>query len=111
MKYVVFYESAEDVAAKAPVHFAAHCAHWARFVEAGELELIGTFADPQADGSMAVFRSRAAAEAFVRDDPFVLGGVVASWRILDWNEALTRGEDSAHAGSPNPGAQQGPGAE
>lgn len=101
MKYVVFYESAEDVAAKAPAHFAAHCAHWTRFVEAGELELIGTFADPQADGSMAVFRSRAAAEAFVKDDPFVLGGVVASWRILDWNEALTRGGDPARAGSPD----------
>lgn len=90
MKYVVFYASAENVAAKAPAHFAAHCAHWARFVEAGQLELIGTFADPQADGSMAVFATREAAEAFVKDDPFVLNDVVASWRILAWNEALTR---------------------
>lgn len=95
MKYVVFYESADDVAAKAPVHFAAHCAHWAKFVESGELELIGTFADPQADGSMAVFKTREAAEEFVKGDPFVLNGVVSSWRILGWNEALTRGSDAA----------------
>jgi uncharacterized protein YciI len=37
---------------------------------------------------MAVFRSRAAAEEFVREDPFVLNGVVASHEIKDWNETL-----------------------
>lgn len=90
MKYVVFYESAENLAAKAPAHIAAHVAYWDRFLKTGELELIGTFADAQADGAMSVFRTRQAAEAFVKDDPFVVNGVVASWRILEWNEALTR---------------------
>jgi uncharacterized protein YciI len=89
MKYVVFYESADDVAAKAPAHFAAHRAHWGSFVEKGELAMIGTFADAQQDGSMAVFTTRESAEAFVKDDPFVLNGVVKSWRILEWNEVLT----------------------
>ena len=92
MKYVVFYESADDVAEKAPAHFAAHCARWAEYAERGELELIGTFADPQKDGTMAVFTTRSAAEEFVEGDPFVLHGVVRSWRILEWNEALTRSE-------------------
>lgn len=98
MKYVVFYQSAPNVAVNARAHFAAHRAHWAEFVAAGELERIGTFADPQADGSMAVFKTREAAEAFVKDDPFVLNGVVDSWRILGWNEALTR--DPAPADTP-----------
>lgn len=89
MKFVVFYESSDNVAAKAPEHFAAHRAHWAAFVESGDLVMIGTFANPQDDGSMAVFRTREAAEAFVEADPFVLHGVVKAWRILGWNEALT----------------------
>jgi uncharacterized protein YciI len=86
----VFYQSADDVAPKAPARFAAHRAHWAQFVDRGELLMIGTFADPQQDGSMAVFTSRAAAEQFVKDDPFVLHGVVSSWRTLEWNEALAK---------------------
>lgn len=89
MKYVVFYESSDDVAAKAPQHFAAHRAHWAGFVDRGDLVMIGTFENAQDDGSMAVFRTREAAEAFVEADPFVLNGVVKSWRIVGWNEVLT----------------------
>jgi uncharacterized protein YciI len=91
MKHVLFYESSDDVAAKAPAHFAAHRAHWAAFVERGDLVMIGTFADAQRDGSMAIFRTREAAEAFVEADPFVLNGVVEAWRILGWNEVLTTG--------------------
>jgi uncharacterized protein YciI len=88
MKYVVFYESADDLAAKAPAHFAAHAARYQEFVERGELLMIGSFANPQEEGSMAVFTTRAAAEDFVAGDPFVLHGVVRSWFIREWNEAL-----------------------
>ncbi len=88
MKAVVFYESADDVATRARPHFAAHCARWKVFADRGELLMIGTFANAQEDGSMAIFSTRAAAEAFVRDDPFVLHGVVRNWTIRDWNEAL-----------------------
>jgi uncharacterized protein YciI len=48
----------------------------------------GPFADPQADGSMSLFTTREAAEEFVRDDPFVLNGVIRAWRILEWDEGL-----------------------
>ena len=88
MKYFVFYESADDLAAKAPAHFAAHAARYQEYVERGELLMIGPFANPQEEGSMAVFTTRAAAEDFVAGDPFVLHGVVKSWRIQEWNEAL-----------------------
>src|ERR1019366_3626676 len=50
--------------------------------------MIGWFTNAQDDGAMGVFTSRAAAEEFVRGDPFVLGGVVRKWTILDWNEVL-----------------------
>lgn len=32
--------------------------------------MIGTFSNPQEEGSMAVFTSREAAEEFVKDDPY-----------------------------------------
>ena len=88
MKYVVTYESADNVAERAPVHFAAHVTRYQPYVERGELIMIGTFADPQKDGSMAIFTTREAAEDFVKGDPFLLNGVVKSWRILEWNEAI-----------------------
>ena len=39
---------------------------------------------------MAIFNTREAAEEFVKGDPFVLNGVVRSWQIRDWNEALSQ---------------------
>lgn len=52
--------------------------------------MIGTFANAQEDGSMAVFTTREAAEAFARDDPFVVNGVVRRWYIREWNEAIAK---------------------
>ena len=88
MKYVLFYESADDVMSKAPIHFPAHEARLREFHARGELLMVGTFADPQEQGSMAIFPTRAAAEAFVDGDPFVLNGVVRRWEIREWNEIL-----------------------
>lgn len=88
MKYVVFYESAEDMLPKARQHFAAHQARYGIFVNNGTLLMIGTFANPQEEGSMGIFTNREAAEEFVRDDPFVLNGVVRRWHIREWNEVL-----------------------
>ena len=89
MKYVLLYESADDVASKAPGHFPAHKARLDEFHARGDLLMVGTFGDPQAQGSMAIFRTRDAAEEFAREDPFVTGGVVARYEIRDWNEILS----------------------
>jgi uncharacterized protein len=88
VKYVVFYESAEDMLPKARLHFAAHQARYSRFVNDGTLLMIGTFGNPQDEGSMGIFKTRKAAEEFVREDPFVLHGVFRSWHIQEWNEVL-----------------------
>ena len=37
---------------------------------------------------MAIFRSREAAEAFVKEDPFILEGLVKSYVIRDWNDTM-----------------------
>ena len=87
-KYVLFYESAEDVMSKAPLHFEAHRARLDEFHGRGELLMVGTFADPQTQGAMSIFTTREAAEAFVEGDPFVLNGVVRGWEIREWHEVL-----------------------
>lgn len=76
--FVALYASADDVAAKAPAQFPAHKARLDDFHARGELLMVGTFGDPQAQGSMAIFASRQGAEDFVAGDPFVLNGVVKS---------------------------------
>ena len=53
--------------------------------------MLGTFEDPQRDGSMSVFRTAEAAEEFAAGDPFVINGVVRAWHIRGWNEALVPG--------------------
>ena len=88
MKFVLLYSSADDVLETAPVHYPAHRARVDEFHARGDLLMIGTFADPVKDGSMAIFATREAAEAFVEGDPFVLNGVVARWELREWNEVL-----------------------
>jgi uncharacterized protein len=88
VKYVLFYDSADDLATKAPAVFPAHQARWADFLKDGSLLMIGPFAEAQSEGSMAIFRTREAADAFATSDPFVLEGVVKRWRVQAWNEVL-----------------------
>jgi len=89
VRYVLLYESSDEVAEKAPLHFAAHRARWAEFNERGTLLLIGPFSDQS--GALGVFTTREAAEEFAAGDPFVLQGVVKSWQIWEWREALGGG--------------------
>ena len=58
MKYILIYDSADDVAQTAPVHFAAHRARWKDFQADGTLLLIGPYSDQS--GALAVFTTRAA---------------------------------------------------
>jgi predicted enzyme related to lactoylglutathione lyase/uncharacterized protein YciI len=89
-KYVLFYDSSEAACDLAPIHFPAHSARVEEFHARGELLLVGTFADPMADGSMSVFTSREAAERFVDGDPFRTEGVIKSWQIKEWHESYLR---------------------
>ena len=88
MKYVLFYESADDVLSTAPIHSPAHRAHCERFHSRGTLLMAGVFAKPREDGAMSIFTTRDAAEEFARGDPFVVNGVVRHWYIREWNEGL-----------------------
>ena len=56
-----------------------------KYINSGEIIGVGPFADR---GNMAIFKSRAAAEEFVKEDPFIIEGLVKSFVIRDWNDTL-----------------------
>ena len=64
-----------------------HKAFLDQFVARGEVVGVGPFTDP-GGGNMALFRSRAAAEAFVSGDPFLLEGLVQAYQIKDWGDQM-----------------------
>jgi len=57
-----------------------------RWIQRGEVIGIGPFSDK--GGNMAIFKTRAAAEQFVTEDPFILEGLIKSFAIRDWNDNL-----------------------
>lgn len=85
MKTVVIGESSgasmETIMAVYPRHKVIVDKYVARGVVLG----IGPFTD---GGNMAVFKTRADAEAFAREDPFILEGLVKSFVIKDWRDSL-----------------------
>lgn len=85
MKAVMIGESSgasmEDIMAVYPRHKAVAD----KFIQRGDVIGIGPFADR---GNMAIFKTREAAEQFVKEDPFVLEGLVKSYSIRDWNDNL-----------------------
>lgn len=56
-----------------------------KYIRQGDVVGIGPFMDR---GNMAIFKTRAAAEAFVKEDPFILEGLVASVTIREWDDNL-----------------------
>jgi uncharacterized protein YciI len=55
------------------------------FKARGEIIGIGPFMD---GGNMGIFRTRAAAEAFAKEDPFILEGLVKTFVIREWNDTM-----------------------
>jgi len=58
VRFVLFYESADDVLTKAPPHFPADSARLDEFHRAGTLLMMGPFGNPQSEGSMSIFITR-----------------------------------------------------
>jgi len=88
MKYVLTYRSTPDFIEKVPAHIDAHRALWRTFHGDSRLLMVGPFSDPPLGDAMGIFTTREAAEEFVRLDPFVANGIVATWTIREWNEVL-----------------------
>ena len=87
MKVVMFYDVAPDGMTKARENLPGHRARLDEFHRRGVLLMAGPYANP-AEGALAIFTSREAAEEFIQGDPFVMNGVVGKWSLREWNEVL-----------------------
>jgi uncharacterized protein len=85
MKSVVIGESSGAAMGDIMKVYPRHKVIVDKYIARNEVIGIGPFADM---GNMAIFKSRAAAEQFVREDPFILEGLVKSFVIRDWNDSI-----------------------
>ena len=87
MKILSFYETTPDALPKLAVHFPAHRARLDEFHARGVLIAAGPLGNSP-EGAMAIFTTREAAEEFIQGDPFVVSGLIARWRLVEWNPAF-----------------------
>jgi uncharacterized protein YciI len=92
MHYLLLYEANDNYEERRKPFRPAHLAHARAAAARGDLVLGGAFANP-IDGAAIVFRgdSPAAAEAFAKADPYVVNGVVKSWRVREWTTVVGEG--------------------
>ena len=89
MHYLLMYDVVADyVNARAPFR-KVHLLHAHAAYQRGEILLGGALANP-ADGAVLVFQgdSPKAAENFAKTDPYVLNGLVTSWRVREWTTVV-----------------------
>jgi len=89
MHYLLLYEYVENAVEKRAPFREEHLGLARAAQQRGELVLAGAFADP-VDGAALVFKgdTPAVAESFVRDDPYVKGGLVTRWRVRPWTVVI-----------------------
>jgi len=85
VKAVIIGESSGATMDAIMAAYPRHKAVVEKFKARGEVIGIGPFADR---GNMGIFRTRAAAEAFAKEDPFILEGLVKSFVIRDWSDTM-----------------------
>jgi len=89
MRWVLIYELVDDYLARRVAVREEHLGLARAAHDRGELLLAGALADPY-DRALLVFAGDGpdVAEAFARADPYVIQGLVSSWKVRQWNEVL-----------------------
>jgi uncharacterized protein len=92
MHYLLIYDLVPDYLERRAALRDAHLERAWQAAERGDLLLGGACADP-ADMAVLLFKgdSPAAAEAFAQGDPYVLNGLVATWRVREWTTVVGEG--------------------
>lgn len=94
MHYLLIYDVVPDyVTRRAPLR-TAHIGLARAAAARGELVLGGALNPPE--GVVLLFRgdSPAAAEAFAKADPYVVNGIVTSWRVKEWTTVVGPGAEA-----------------
>jgi hypothetical protein len=89
MHFLLFYEVTPDYLGRRGEFRAEHLALAWQYADRGELLLGGALGDP-VDGAILLFRcdSPETVERFVKSDPYVANGLVASWRVRPWTTVV-----------------------
>ena len=103
--YALFYEVVDDFVARRAPFRREHLRLAAEARKRGEILLAGALAEP-ADRALIVFHGadKSLAEAFARQDPYVVNGLVKKWEVRPWNVVV--GNEPASSSSfsaPAPG--------
>lgn len=87
--FLLFYEGAPDYLERRPQFRSDHLKYAWAAQERGELIVAGALADP-IDGAVLMFAGDDAsvAEAFARADPYIVNGLVKSWRVREWTTVI-----------------------
>jgi hypothetical protein len=89
MKAVLIYGIAPNTTMESLVAaFPRHKAVIEEFAARGDVLGIGSFSDRT--GALGIFKTRDAAESFVKADPLVLEGLVGSHKIKEWADMFER---------------------
>ncbi len=89
MHFLLFYDTAPDYLERRATFRSEHLAlAWAAH-ERGELILGGALNDP-VDGAVLLFQgdSPEVAAHFAEADPYVINGLIASWRVRPWTTVV-----------------------
>jgi uncharacterized protein len=92
MHYLLFYDVVDNYVERRKPFRPEHFRYAQASYDRGELVLAGALANP-VDGAVFVFRGATAehAENFAKSDPYVLNGLVKSWRVREWTTVLGDG--------------------
>jgi len=97
MHYILFYEFVDNFTEKRAPFRQAHRDHVHQSYERGAIVLAGALAEP-VDGGVLIFNgsSSGAAEEFAKNDPYVLNGLVKSWKVRKWMTVVGEGSTPSH---------------
>jgi len=87
--FLLIYEFSADYLERRGAFRGAHLGYAWAAAERGELVLAGALADP-ADRGILLFEGEdpAVVEAFAAADPYVIAGLVLSWRVRRWTTVV-----------------------
>ena len=89
MLYLLLYDYVPDILARREPHRPAHLEALRALHRDGAVLMAGAAGDP-VDSAVIVFdcQSPAVVEEFAQTDPYVLNGLVTSWRVKPWTIAV-----------------------
>lgn len=89
MHYLLMYEVTPDYVERRAAFRTEHLGLARAAYARGDLVLAGALTNPM-DGAVLLFTgdSPSVAEEFAKNDPYVLNGLVATWRVREWTTVV-----------------------